>query len=142
MTDHMGERAREIARRFVADFRPGGWPAKEEEIARYIAGQLTSACEEALREAGDMAAFSASEAAGYLYPDSLELRQAFCTGAAHVGVSATSAREEAVKPLVEALREVSDKLNIARLDSRDDAFRKAAQYALNMADAALREAQS
>lgn len=30
------ERARLLARRIVADFRPNGWPAKEDEIARLI----------------------------------------------------------------------------------------------------------
>jgi hypothetical protein len=35
--DHLAIDAREIANRIVREFRPGGWPAKEEEIARAIA---------------------------------------------------------------------------------------------------------
>lgn len=39
MTDHSpdhAERAREVAHRIVLEFRPDGWPAKEDELARLL----------------------------------------------------------------------------------------------------------
>jgi hypothetical protein len=38
------ERAREIAHRIVADFRPEGWSAKEEEITRLIISAFAEQC--------------------------------------------------------------------------------------------------
>lgn len=122
-TDAAEARAREALAQAFLDF---GHPHPARHIAQgreltadqpiYIAAMLSFATAEAASGAGEreeLAAFGASEAAGYQYPGGNQAaeRAAFCAGAAHAASLPPAADPAMVTVLRQALEDVCDPLS-------------------------------